>query len=169
MKGMISTGIRALAIAALTLSVSTGALALSKNEPAPGFTLKSNSGGNVKLSELRGQVVMVNFWASWCGPCRQEMPLLDALHQRYRNLGFTVLGVNVEEDPAAARDLLEDVPVTFPILFDSKNQVSEAYEVDAMPSTVIVDRDGNVRYIHKGYVPGDENKYQEVVRALIRE
>ncbi|MBA1148101.1 TlpA family protein disulfide reductase [Ectothiorhodospiraceae bacterium WFHF3C12] len=169
MKGMIFAGYRALAVIMLALAFSGAALALSKNEPAPGFTLKSNSGDNVKLSELRGQVVMVNFWASWCGPCRQEMPLLDALHQRYKSLGFTVLGVNVEEDPAAARDLLDEVPVSFPILFDSSNRVSEAYEVDAMPSTVILDRDGNVRYIHKGYVPGDENKYQEVVRALIRE
>lgn len=169
MKGKINAVIRALGAAVLMLAVSAPAMALSSNEPAPDFTLKSNSGGNVKLSELRGQVVMVNFWASWCGPCRQEMPLLDALHQRYKDLGFTVLGVNVEEDPAAARSLLEEVPVTFPILFDSNNRVSEAYEVDAMPSTVIVDRDGKVRYIHKGYVPGDENKYQEVVRALIRE
>lgn len=169
MKRTLLTTARALAVCLLGLMIATSAWALSKAEPAPDFTLKSNGGDNVKLSELRGQVVMINFWASWCGPCRQEMPLLDEIHQRYSGLGFTVLGVNVEEDQSAARDLLEDVPVSFPILFDSRNEVSEAYEVDAMPSTVVVDRDGIVRYIHKGYVPGDENKYQEVVRELIRE
>jgi peroxiredoxin len=169
MKWTVLTVTRAMAVCLLGLMIVGSAWALSKSDSAPDFTLKSNSGDNVKLSELRGQVVMINFWASWCGPCRQEMPLLDEIHQRYSGLGFTVLGVNVEEDQAAARELLEDVPVTFPILFDSRNEVSEAYDVDAMPSTVVVDRDGVVRYIHKGYVPGDENKYQEVVRELIRE
>lgn len=66
--------------------------------PAPDFSLQSMDGGMVKLSDLRGQVVMVNFWATWCGPCRQEMPHLEALYQRYGDLGFTLLGVNVEED-----------------------------------------------------------------------
>lgn len=161
--------LRLLAVLLLGLGLATSAPALEQSKPAPNFTLKSAGGENVKLSELRGQVVLINFWASWCGPCRQEMPLLDALHQRYKSLGFTVLGVNVEQDPAKARQMLEDIPVSFPVLFDTRNQVSEAYQVDAMPSTVIVDRDGVVRYIHKGYVPGDENKYQAVVRKLIRE
>ena len=137
--------------------------------PAPDFTLKSATGENIKLSELRGQVVMINFWASWCGPCRQEMPLLDALHDRYAPMGFTLLGVNVEKDSSKARQLLEDVPVNFPILFDQKNQVSKDYDVVAMPSTVLVDRDGNIRYIHRGYKPGDENAYQDMIRAVIVE
>ena len=137
--------------------------------PAPDFTLKSNSGKNLKLSELRGQVVLINFWASWCGPCRQEMPALDELHRRYAALGFTVLGVNVEEDSSKAQILLKDVPVTFPVLFDTRNTVSKQYNVKAMPTTVIVDRNGNMRYLHKGYQPGYEQQYAEQVRALIRE
>lgn len=136
---------------------------------APDFTLKSASGENVKLSELRGQVVMINFWASWCGPCRQEMPLLDGLHERYSPMGFTLLGVNVEKDSSKAQALLRDLGVSFPILFDTENSVSEDYNVVAMPSTVIVDRDGNVRYVHHGYKPGDENVYQDVIRKVIRE
>lgn len=136
---------------------------------APDFTLKSHTGENIKLSELRGQVVMINFWASWCGPCRQEMPLLDALYARYEPLGFTLLGVNVEEDPGKAKSMIDDLSLGFPILFDSENSVSKQYEVIAMPSTVIVDRDGKIRYIHHGYKPGDENKYQDIIRAVIRE
>ena len=136
---------------------------------APDFTLKSQNGSNVKLSELRGQVVMVNFWASWCGPCRQEMPLLEELYQRYQGMGFSILGVNVEEDSAAAKKMLRDVSVSFPILFDTKNEASRAYDVSAMPSTFMVDRDGKLRYLHKGYVPGVENEYQQEIRALIRE
>jgi thiol-disulfide isomerase/thioredoxin len=137
--------------------------------PAPDFVLKSNGGKNVRLSELRGQVVMINFWASWCGPCRQEMPLLDELHSRYKGLGFTVLGVNVEEDSRKADGLLRQIPVSFPVLYDTENEVSEMYGVNAMPTTVMVDRNGNMRYLHKGYQPGYEVAYQEQVRTLIRE
>jgi thiol-disulfide isomerase/thioredoxin len=137
--------------------------------PAPDFTLKSNSGKNLKLSEYRGKVVLINFWASWCGPCRQEMPLLDKLHQKYASYGFTVLGVNVEEDSAAAEKVLKDITVSFPVLFDNRNSASKTYNVSAMPSTILVDRDGNMRYLHKGYKPGDEASYRKWVKQLIRE
>jgi len=136
---------------------------------APNFTLKSNTGKNIKLSELRGQVVLLNFWASWCGPCRQEMPLLEKLQQRYSALGFTVLGVNVEEDPSKAKTLLKDIPVSFPILFDTQNTVSKQYQVLAMPSTVMIDRNGNMRYLHKGYKPGDEAQYKKWIKQLVKE
>lgn len=136
---------------------------------ATDFTLKSRDGKNIKLSELRGQVVMINFWASWCGPCRQEMPLLEALHKKYNALGFTLLGVNVEQDSSKANAYLRDISVSFPILFDTKNSVSKAYNIAAMPSTVMVDRDGNLRYLHHGYKPGYEKEYQKQIKSLIRE
>lgn len=137
--------------------------------PAPDFTLKSADGENLRLSELRGDVVMINFWASWCGPCRQEMPILSELHDKYKAMGFTVLGVNVEEDSSKAKKLLKEMPVSFPILFDNESVVSKQYDVVAMPSTVLVDRDGNMRFLHKGYKPGEEEIYLEMVRSLIKE
>jgi peroxiredoxin len=137
--------------------------------PAPDFTLKSRTGENLKLSEYRGDVVMINFWASWCAPCRQEMPLLEELYKKYSNLGFTLLAVNVEEDSSKADDLLRDIAVTFPVLFDNTNKVSKLYKVVAMPSTVVIDRDGNMRYLHRGYLPGYEVEYQKQVKELIRE
>jgi peroxiredoxin len=136
---------------------------------APDFTLKSRNSGNLKLSEYRGDVVMINFWASWCAPCRQEMPLLEDLYEKYSDLGFTLLGVNVEEDSSKADELLKDVRVSFPILFDNKNEVTKMYNVVAMPTTVIVDRDGNMRYLHRGYLPGYEEEYKKQVKELIRE
>jgi len=136
---------------------------------APNFTLKSNTGKNLKLSEFRGQVVMINFWASWCAPCRQEMPLLEDLYKKYKRLGFTILGVNVEENSAPARKLLKNIRVSFPILFDTKNKVSKLYNVSAMPSTILVDRNGKMRFLHKGYKPGYEAEYQKQVRSLVRE
>jgi len=139
------------------------------NGKAPDFTLKSNTGKNIKLSEHRGEVILLNFWASWCGPCRQEMPLLEQLQERYGSYGFTVMGVNVEKDSSKAKKMLRDVPVTFPILFDTENKASKLYKVSAMPSTVMIDRDGNMRYLHKGYKSGDENEYAKWIKKLIRE
>lgn len=159
---------RKLLIAAAGIVFALGALA-SGPKPAPDFVLKSLSGDNVRLSELHGEVVMINFWASWCGPCRQELPHLDALYKRYESLGFTLLGVNVEKEPRAAVRLLKDIPVSFPVLLDSENSVSELYDVIAMPSTVLIDRDGKVRHVHNGYKPGYEDIYQDQVRGLIRE
>jgi peroxiredoxin len=145
------------------------AVAGNREGPAPEFRLPARAGDEVALSGLRGQVVMINFWASWCGPCRKEMPFLDQIYQRYHALGFVMLGVNVEQDSAAAEGWLKDTPVTFPILFDRRNEVSKLYDVTAMPSTVIVDRQGHLRYVHYGYTPGTENEYQDQIRALIRE
>jgi len=137
--------------------------------PAPDFTLPARDGGNVRLSDLRGQVVMINFWATWCGPCRQEMPLLQQIQTKYEPLGFTLVGINVEPDSAAAMTWLKQVSVSFPILFDQNNVVAERFGVQGMPSSVFVDRAGNVRYVHRGYQPGDESKYADMVRSLVKE
>lgn len=138
-------------------------------KPAPGFTLTDASGRQVSLADFKGQVVLVNFWASWCGPCRKEMPLLEQLYKRYQPLGFTLLGVNVDEDSRDAKAFLAETPVSFPILFDSANDVSQLYDVSAMPSTVLIDRQGRLRFLHLGYQPGYENTYQDQIRQLIRE
>lgn len=151
------------------LAATQMAYALVDSGPASNFTLKSSEGENFRLSEYRGQVVMINFWASWCGPCRQEMPLLDELYQKYEPMGFTIFGVNVEQERELAEQILRDIPVNFPILFDDNNTVSEDYDVDAMPATVLVDRNGEVRFMHRGYKPGYEDHYEEQIRALIRE
>lgn len=161
--------IRLFVLTALACALALSVYAAGSGKSAPNFTLRSNGGDNVKLSELRGEVVMINFWASWCGPCRQEMPLLDEMYQRYQPMGFTLLGVNVEEDPSKANALLKDLPVSFPVLYDTENEVSKLYDVVAMPSSVLIDRSGNIRYIHKGYKPGDEDKYLDVIRKVIRE
>lgn len=136
---------------------------------APDFTLKALDGTNLRLAEQRGDIMLINFWASWCGPCIQEMPALDKLAQKYRMLGVQVWGVNVENDSAAAKAYLAKVQVGFPVLFDVDNSVSEAYQVAAMPTTVIVDKNGSVRSVHRGYQPGYEKKYEDDIKGLLRE
>ena len=157
-------------ILALTAALAIALPALAGMEtPAPQFTLSARGGGDVSLSQYHGQVVMINFWASWCGPCRTEMPLLDSIYKKYNKLGFTLLGVNVEPDSKAADDWLKQTPVTFPILFDKDSKVSKLYQVAGMPSTVIIDRNGKVRWLHRGFTPGAENEYMDQIRSLVRE
>ncbi|MEO8309297.1 MAG: TlpA disulfide reductase family protein [Pseudomonadota bacterium] len=143
--------------------------AVNATGPAPQFQLQSMAGKSVDLSQYKGQVVMINFWASWCGPCRTEMPILEKLSAKYKPMGFAMIGVNVEPDSKVAADWLKVTPVTFPILFDTKSEVSKLYSVSSMPSTVIVDRKGNLRWKHVGYKAGDENQYLDQIRALVRE
>ncbi|MGB5510736.1 MAG: TlpA disulfide reductase family protein [Woeseiaceae bacterium] len=152
------------ALAAISLASSDLA-----GQPAPDFALKSASGENLRLSEYRGDVVMINFWATWCGPCRQEMPLLDELYSRYQRVGFNLLGVNIDDDTGRAMKMIDELGVTFPVLFDSKKEVSKLYDVEAMPVTVLVDREGRIRHVHHGYKPGYEDKYLDQIRSLLRE
>lgn len=158
-----------IAALAAALALALPALAGSEGGPAPPFTLAARGGHDISLAQYRGQVVMINFWASWCGPCRQEMPLLEGIYKKYNKLGFTLLGVNVEPDTKTADDWLKATPVSFPILYDKDSKVSKLYDVGGMPSTVFIDRSGKLRKLHRGYKPGDENEYLDSIRALIRE
>lgn len=137
--------------------------------PAPDFTLKSLDGPALRLAEQRGQVVVVNFWASWCAPCKVEMPHLNKLADKYRDTGVVLLGVNVDDDPAKAAAEARKLGIRFPVLLDTAKQVSRAYRLDAMPTTVLVDRDGQVRYVHQGYRAGYEQVYDEQIRSLVKE
>lgn len=159
---LMGLGIAALPAASLAADIAPGM-------DAPGFELNSSSGKPVSLADLKGQVVLINFWASWCGPCRQEMPILDQLYRSYQPAGFTLVGVNVEPNAADAQKFLKSTPVSFPILFDPTSAVSMLYQVSGMPSTIIVDRTGKIRYVHHGYKPGDEGEYLDQIRALTQE
>lgn len=155
----------------LLLSLAAGAAAanLTPAAPAPDFALKSLGGSNLRLREQRGQVVMVNFWATWCGPCRVEMPHLNRLYEKYRSSGFQLLGVNIDDDPSQAQQLVAKLGLRFPVLLDSDKQVSRLYDLTTMPSTVLIDRDGRVRYVHRGYRNGYEDMYEKQIRELLKE
>jgi thiol-disulfide isomerase/thioredoxin len=158
-----------LRVAALVSTLAVTSLVGASASLAPTFTLKSRAGDIVSLDKYKGQVVMLNFWASWCGPCRQEMPLLEQMQKKYAPLGFTLLGVNVDHDSKDAEKWLNGMNVTFPILLDTESKVSKAYDVSAMPSSVFIDRKGNVRALHRGYKAGDEGEYLNQIRALLKE
>ena len=152
------------------LGVGAGAAraAIAPTSMAPDFTLRTMGGPNLRLQEQRGRVVMVNFWATWCGPCRQEMPQLNKLYEKYRASGFVLLGVNVDDDSRNALDVANKLSLTFPVLLDTDKVVSHLYDLRTMPSTILIDRDGKVRYVHPGYVQGYEQVYEQQLRELLK-
>jgi peroxiredoxin len=165
--------LRFLAAAALATLTTTFALAAhatpAPNAVAPDFTLRGSDGRNVRLDELRGQVVLVNFWATWCGPCREEMPRLNSLYEKYRKSGFVLLGVNIDDDPHTAIATASKLNVAFPVLLDTDKKVSKLYDLSTMPSTVVIDRDGKMRFLHRGYRAGVEGDYEQQIRGLLKE
>jgi peroxiredoxin len=114
--------------------------------PAPEFTLATSDGKAISLSALRGQVILVNFWATWCPPCKAEMPELNTLQRDYgAKKGFVVVGIASEESPAAVAAFAGQRGITFPLLLDTRGQVIRDYNIRTLPSSVIVDREGRIR------------------------
>ncbi len=155
-------------VALLMVCVGVAVAANTKliGQQAPDFTLKSDQGDNKKLSEYRGKVVLINFWATWCGPCQQELPKLAELKQLHDDYDFELLGVNIDEEPDKAIKLARKLGVNFPVLFDQQKQVSKLYDIDAMPMTILVDRNGDVRYLHRGYKESYLSLYQQQINKL---
>jgi thiol-disulfide isomerase/thioredoxin len=157
------------ALLLMTVPLIGSSAARLMNQPAPDFALRSFEGQNLRLSEHLGEVVLINFWATWCGPCRQEMPLLDELYAKYRLAGLVLMSVNIDETQEPAMEMARTLKVSYPVLFDARKDVSRAYDVGTMPLTVLVDREGVVRYISEGYKPGYEQRYTDRLRELLNE
>ena len=153
----------------LGTAASIAAAATAVGSPAPDFTLRVLDGPNLRLQEQRGKVVLVNFWATWCGPCRKEMPHLNRIADKYRSSGLVLLGINVDDDARNAADLAAKLGVKFPVLFDTDKKVSKLYDLNSMPSTLVIDRNGRVRYLHRGYQDGYEDLYDKQIRDLLKE
>jgi peroxiredoxin len=132
------------------ITTSIGRMPRSGDE-APEFTLKNLEGEEVSLSDFKGQPVLVNFWATWCGPCRIEMPLMEDMYQQYKDEGFVILAVDVEESITAVRRFVDSMKLTFPILLDYKGEISNGpYQVRAFPTSYFIGRDGKVVIAHRG-------------------
>jgi thiol-disulfide isomerase/thioredoxin len=159
------------AILSIMLADATLVAALAKDDgkEAPEFVLRTLDGQNLRLSEFRGEVVMINFWASWCGACRQAMPALNGLDEKYRRAGLVLLSINIDDETHRAEQMALGLKIRFPVLRDEQKAVSRLYQADTMPLTVLIDREGMVRYSHVGYNLGDEHKYQTELRTLLNE
>jgi len=134
--------------------------------PAPDFVLPAASGSNVRLSEYRGQPVVIAFWSSRCSTCAAQLAALDRYYGTYRSSGLVVLGVSVEDDPQRARNYAHAHAASFPLLLDASKNVSRTYGIERLPTTVLIDRSGVVRYLHSDDRAGDSS-YVAQIRALL--
>jgi peroxiredoxin len=165
---------RALLVGGVILGIAMTAAPLAAapsivGKPAPDFVLRGLDGRNLRLSEFRGQVVLVNFWARSDGDSRQQMPALNRINITYQRAGLVVLGVSVDEDLRRAKEFAAAMSVSYPILFDTGTEIGKDYYLQKMPMTILVDRSGIVRYSAVGFRRGDERVYLDQIRQLLRE
>lgn len=136
---------------------------------APDFVLPSLQTGNLRLSEYRSEVVVVSFWSSRCGRCRKAMPFFESLYQQHRNSGLHVIAIAVDGDVAIARQLVAEFKIDFPMLLDQQHRVSRLYDLNQMPMTLVIDRDGNVVFIDKGFRGNSGERIAAEVAGLMAE
>ena len=163
------TGWRGLLLTLVVILAGCGEQRFEAKE-APDFTLPALAAGeSLTLHDYRGDVVYLTFWASWCVPCRQEMPYLAQLWQRHREAGLRVIGINVEEDTAAALQFAEDHDIPFPLVSDQDRAISELYRVPGFPTHFIVDRKGKIRFSGLGFNLADVAAVSQEVETLLQE
>src|ERR1700720_1898449 len=165
---------RTLSVGSLILSATLAASSIAAaptivGKDAPDFALRGLDGRNMRLSEFRGQVVLVNFWTRSDGDSRQQMPALDRINITYQRAGLVILGVSVDDDLRRAKEFAAAMGVSYPILFDTGAQIGKDYMLQKMPMTILVDRAGVVRYSAGGFRRGDERVYLDQIRELLRE
>jgi cytochrome c biogenesis protein CcmG, thiol:disulfide interchange protein DsbE len=135
---------------------------------ADDFTLPTPEGGSVRLSEQRGKVVLVNFWATWCPPCLEEMPAMERLWRRHKDAGFVLLAISLDSDPKKVSPFVSAHKFTFPVVVDPKMAVAERYGVRALPSSFVIDRDGTVMGIALGPRAWDGSAAHGLLQAMLR-
>ena len=165
-------GVRFIGACVLTLVMGVTATvdALDKGQAAPEIGLADLTGKPVKLSALRGKVVLVDFWASWCGPCRESLPVLEKLSKTYRDQGLVVVGINIDKTPELAREFLSKnkLALSFAVVNDKKHEVAARYAPPTMPSSYVIDREGRVHSVHAGFRQSDAEKLETELKALLR-
>ncbi len=156
-----------LVLAAAWALGATAAHAVDAGAPAPNFALPTAKGEPVALDKLRGKVVYVDFWASWCGPCRRSFPWMNEMQQKYGAKGFTVVAINVDKKRADADKFLALLPANFPVVYDEAGTTPAAFAVQGMPSSYLIDARGNVSYVERGFTDESRGPLEERVKALL--
>jgi cytochrome c biogenesis protein CcmG, thiol:disulfide interchange protein DsbE len=142
-------------------------LAADAGQPAPNFALPNAQGSVVALESLRGKVVYVDFWASWCGPCRRSFPWMNEMQQKYGDKGLAIVAVNVDKKRADADKFLAQLPATFPVVFDEAGASPLAFGVKGMPSSYLIDARGNVVLVERGFLDEGRAQLEDRIKALL--
>lgn len=153
----------------LVLTATSTARALVPGDAPPAIDMPDQAGDKVDLNALKGKVVLVDFWASWCGPCRQEMPVLEAFHKKYAEQGLVIVGVNIDTNPKKMNNFLRGTPASFRIVQDRKLSVAARYEPSTMPSSYFIGKDGKIRYVHTGFQKQDTAHLEARIKSLLAE
>jgi len=135
-------------------------------QKAPTFVLPGDK-QNINLAKLKGKVVYLDFWASWCDPCRKSFPWMNDMHSRYDSNKFTIIAVNLDSSKKDASKFLHKMPADFPIAYDPEGTVASKYNLKAMPSSYLIDKSGSLVYSHKGYREGDTAIIEKKIASLI--
>ncbi len=141
--------------------------AVLADTPAPDFNLPTVDGKTVKLSDFKGQVVYVDFWATWCPPCRKSFPWMESMHQKYKDLGFKIIAVNLDGKREVMEDFVKSMHSTFTVAHDADGSVAETFQVKAMPSSYLIDRAGNIVRSHAGFRDKDMDELEAIFKQLI--
>jgi thiol-disulfide isomerase/thioredoxin len=158
---------RALLAIATALAWARGALGADPGERAPAFALPTAAGETLALERLRGQVVYVDFWASWCGPCRRSFPWMNEMNRKYAAKGLAIVAINVDKKRADAERFLAQIPAEFTVVFDAPGAVPAAYAVKGMPSSYLIDANGRVAVVEQGFRDESRAVLEEKIRALL--
>ena len=121
-----------------------------RGKPAPDFQLNTLDGQSVSLSDLKGKPVLLNFWATWCGPCRIEMPFLQQIYDEWRGRGLVLLAINIGENPSQIAEFMQSQGLSFPVLLDSDGEIAQKYNIQYIPSTFFIDKDGIIQDMKVG-------------------
>lgn len=158
-----------LVLSVLILFGTIPARGAGQGDKAPDFTGKTLTGKNIKLSELRGNIVLINFWGTWCAPCKEELPYFNRLYRKFRGMGVEILAVNIDKVTSQAARMSGRLRLTFPVVLDPGGDLSDLYRIRSMPTTYVVGKDGMIRYIHWGFGSGDPPRYESEIKNLLRD
>jgi thiol-disulfide isomerase/thioredoxin len=138
---------------------------------APIFSGKTLDGKPVRLSDYRGRVILLDFWASWCKPCKEEFPFLIETDKHFNSRGLTILTVNIDKNIKNVRQFISglETPPAFPVILDDKAGIPPLYKLEGMPTTILIDRNGLIRYIHVGFKSDKKAEYLEQIKTLLEE
>lgn len=166
MKFSMNIGKRCLGFGIAALLMASSAMALDKGSAAPVFDLKGVE-GNINLAKYQGKLVYLDFWASWCGPCRQSFPWMNELQSKYGAQGLQIIGVNLDQKNEDARQFLTTTPARFLVAFDPAGATPRSYGVKGMPSSVLIGPDGKIIFEHAGFKETDRAALEEKIKSSL--